>query len=215
VTEAQIRTRIKELAGLQKDADTGHLTVMLEVGKLINEVKILKDYSDWNSAESDVGMMLKGAGHPRCGEQYIRACRQFAFKMSDTQRKVVGKFQLGVEDVKALTNMHPDKIAHFLQEIRKGKLKPAYGTGGITYHLMSVANPSKRGKRRDFIKQLNIDAARDPAMIQARVFHRGEIQDEALEDLFSSVYSRVPYDRAEKARMAGLRRAGVDERKSA
>ena len=73
MTEAEIKEKVRELASIQKDADTKHIEVMLEVGKLVNEVQALRGYNERSSAEQDVMRLLKGAGMVRCGLGYIRA----------------------------------------------------------------------------------------------------------------------------------------------
>lgn len=195
MTENDIKARVRELASMQKKADDIHLTVMLEIGKLVQDVQEFRKYMARHSAETEVSRALRGAGNLMAGERYVRACWQFAFKLSDAQRKKCLKFQLSASDMIALCNMSASRIETILGQIRRGELRPQYATNGVhTYAIRRIENPSRVGKKEAFHEKIGtgLREHRDPSVVSARVIRHGELDRDALTDLLTNVCQRFP-----------------------
>lgn len=209
MTEATIKARIKELSSLERNADHAHLDIMLEIGQLVTALQKIRKYSARRSAESELARMLRGAGHLKAGDNYIRACWQYAHKLTARQRRYCRKYQLGTADAVALCNMEPKRIDEILSKIRDGKITMAYGKGGTyTYHIRTMQNPARAGKRRQFKPDGDKDhpVYIDPSIISIRAFNHGEIDTDAIEDGLAALYTRVGSDIIERCRQAAMRR---------
>ena len=215
MTIDEIKKKFSELAAIAKRADIAHIDVMLEVGKLVNEIQILRKYKDRSSAEDEAKQYMRASG---CmyGERYIRASWQLAFKLNDSQRRKVYKYQLAIGDIIPLCNMTTERIDFILRQIEKGKLQLQYGkVGRASYQIRLIEAPSKVGKRRQFMMDRSLmDLSRSPDYVSAKVLVKGKLDQDALIDLFSNLISRFPND-AEACWTVALARAKSTNREVA
>lgn len=190
---AEIKARFKDLGEISRKADIAHIDVMHEVGRLVNEIQLFRKYKDRTSAEEEAKLYMKAAG---ClyGERYVRASWQLAFKLNDRQRRKVYKYQLAIGDIIPLCNMTMERIDLILSQIASGKLQLQYGKGGrASYQLRLIEAPSKIGKRRQFMLDKSLlDLSRNPDMVSAKILSKGQLDHDALTDLFANLISRFP-----------------------
>jgi hypothetical protein len=185
---------------------------MYEIGTLIQATQDMKDYKDRRSAEADVAEWLMVAQFPYTGEQYVRTCWQFAYKLSDKQRAACIKYCISVQDAITLCHMTDNAITAILDQIKRGELRPEYGGRQFqTYSLRRLNKTGSLRKEESPSEHDNLSAqgiSRNPDVLSAKIWQNGSVVEEAVTNLLAALYSRVSYELIERCRDEALSLTG-------